>query len=340
MRPTIYDVAHKAGVGIGTVSRVLNNSGKVSAATRKVVNDAIVALGYKPNSIARQLSLKTRIRNIGVIMQPFVHYQSFIEQLRGMQKALNDRAPDYELVLYTVSSLEHYRERLGTIVQMAMVEGLILTLDLSEEQLDMLGNAKLPIVGINHLANPSWPSITSNDFEGGYLATSHLIELGHRRIAYVGDRFVEDYTLNTSRQRFLGFRQALQDAGLPLSDDYLQLGTFGFDEAKAHATRLFTQTTPPTAIFAMSDIQALGCIAAAKESGLLVPDDVSVIGYDDLELSYHTGLTTVRQHLELAGRKAVEYLLAVIGGDEQKPPRLPPLEVIKRQSTRALSPRQ
>jgi DNA-binding LacI/PurR family transcriptional regulator len=191
-------------------------------------------------------------------------------------------------------------------------------------------------VGVNHLHNQPWPCITTNDVEGGYLAAKHLLDLGHQRIAYVGDTFVEDYTHNNSRDRFTGFKKALSEAGLSLSDDYVRLGKFDYDVAKHNAAKLFKLKTPPTAIFAMSDIQALGCIAAAKEASLSVPEDVSVIGYDDLELSYHTGLTTVRQHLELSGQRGLEHLLTLLSGKKKAPPTLPKLEVIERQTTQRL----
>ncbi len=334
---TIYDVAKRAGVGIGTVSRVLNNNAQVRASTRQLVADAIKELDFKPSSVARQLSLQRQVKHIGVITQPFINYYSFSERLRGIQKSLDEQNSDYELLLYTVSSLEHYQTQLETIAKTRAVEGLIIIdLELSSEQQDLLCQANLPVVGVNHLQLQSWPCVGSNNLEGGYLAAQYLISLGHERIAYVGDEFIFDYTHNTSRERFAGFEQALKEAGLELPETYVRLGRFDYEVAKTNTAKLLALKTPPTAIFAMSDIQALACIAAAKALGLSVPNDLSVMGYDDLDLSYHTGLTTVKQHLELSGQKGLEHLLNLLRGKKTAPPKLPKPEVVVRQTTQKL----
>jgi DNA-binding LacI/PurR family transcriptional regulator len=334
---TIYDVAKKAGVGIGTVSRVLNNHVQVRSKTRERVLEAITALDFKPSAVARQLSLQSQIKQIGVITQTFVNYYSFTERLRGIQQTLNERSSEYELLLYTVSSLEHYQHQLANIVQTRAVEGLIIIdLELSDKQLELLEQSHIPFVGINHLQNQSWPCIGTNNVEGGYLATKYLLSLGHEQLAYVGDTFIEDYTHNTSRERFDGYKQALEEAGVKLNEDYVRLGNHDYDVAKENADKLLNLKTPPTAIFAMSDVQALGCIAAIREKGLKVPEDISVLGYDDLDIGYHTGLSTVRQHLEQSGEKGIEYLLGVLSNKKSAVPKLPKLEIIPRQTTRAL----
>jgi DNA-binding LacI/PurR family transcriptional regulator len=336
-KATIYDVAKKAGVGIGTVSRVLNNHVQVRSTTRQLVTEAIKELGFKPSSVARQLSLQSQVKHIGVITQPFINYHSFLERLRGIQTTLIGQDSEYELLLYTVSSLEHYHHQLGIIAQTRAVEGLIIIdLELSPDQQALLARAAVPVVGVNHLQKQPWPSVSTDNLEGGYIAAQYLIGLGHERIAYVGDEFTQDYTHNTSYERFIGMKKALVEAGLELPESYIRLGKFDYEVAKENASRLLELNAPPTAIFAMSDIQALGCIAAVKEAGLAVPNDVSVMGYDDLDLSYHTGLTTVKQHLELSGQKGLEHLLALLKGKKPAPPKLPKPEVIARQTTGAL----
>jgi len=334
--PTIRDVAQKAGVGIGTVSRVLNNSALVNAETRQRVLETIAELGFRPNSIARQLPRKHRIHNIGVITQPFFSYRSFAERLRGVQAALNESEKDYELVLYSVSSLPHYQERLVSITQAGSVEGLIIIdLELSEEQKNMLRQSKIPFVGINHLQNQDWPCVGTSNVYGGRVATAHLVGLGHREIAYVGDDFYDPYGFNTSRERYQGYCEILEEQGIPLRDEYFAVGAHDYDVARELCRRVLKEKNRPTAIFAMSDIQALGCIATCHELRLRVPEDISVIGYDDLEMSYHTGLTTVRQHLSLSGRIALEYLVQVLKGGEDTSPAVPLPEVIARKTTGA-----
>ncbi|MBX3066339.1 MAG: LacI family DNA-binding transcriptional regulator [Anaerolineae bacterium] len=335
-RPTIRDVAQKAGVGIGTVSRVLNHAHLVSPETRKLVMDAITEMGFRPNTIARQLPRKTRVHNIGVITHKFLYYRAFAERLRGMQSALQEIDNTYELVLYSVSSLEHYDERLKTIIQTSAVEGLvIIDLDLTEQQIQLLESAGMPLVGINHFQNREWTCIGTNNFEGGYMATNHLLDLGHTRIAYVGDEFEDVYfKFNSSYERFVGFQRAMLERKLPVRQEYVRLGLHNFEVAKALATDLLKLPNPPTAIFAMSDFQALGCIRAARDMGLRVPEDLSVIGYDDVEMSYHTDLTTVRQHLELSGTVSIHYLLGWVKGEKPThSPTLPALELVIRQTT-------
>lgn len=349
-RPTIRDVARQAGVGIGTVSRVLNNSPRVDPATRQHVLTTIAEMGFKPNALARQLPRKVRIHNIGVITQPFVSYRAFAERLRGVQTALMKHDSNRELVLYTVNSLKHYDERLTTIVQSRSVEGLlIIDLALTEEQKEMLRDAAVPFVGINPLQNQDWPCVGTDNVVGGYMAAKHLLDYGHTQIAYVGDIFNDDFDFRSSRERYQGFQLALTEHGIAIREEHVKLGTHDYEVARVMAAELFALTHPhrPSAIFAMSDIQALACIRAANEAGLRVPDDVSVIGYDDLEMSQHIGLTTVRQHLELSGRIALQHLLSLLAevdpqADTEPPtvlsrPTLPPPQVMVRKSTRRVS---
>lgn len=336
--PTISDVAEKAGVGIGTVSRVLNGNPHVSEHTRRQVLDAIAALDFKPSSAARKLSRKVKNQAIGIIVQPFDSYHSFAERLRGIQIYLDDTAPDFDLMLYSVSSLEHFNFRLRQIVRDRSVDALvIIDLDIDDAQREALEGMRIPFVGINHFGQATWPRVGTDNFAGGYLATRYLIEQGHSLIAYVGDIFESLYHYPTSAQRHAGYQQALREAGIELHPGFVKLAPYGYEFAHQLTLQLFELDEMPTAIFAMSDIQAMGCIAALRERNLRVPDDVSVIGYDDLDVSLPMGLTTVRQHLELSGRYAAEYLLQQINEvSTQTLPVLPPLEVIPRLSTQRI----
>lgn len=332
--PTIRDVAQKAGVGIGTVSRVLNNSPLVNANTRQRVLEAIAELGFRPNSLARQLPRKHRIHNIGVITQPFFSYRSFAERLRGVQRGLNESEHDYELVLYSVSSIPHYQERLVSIAQAGSVEALvIIDLELTDKQKQMLSQAKIPFAGINHLQNQDWPCIGSSNVYGARVATQHLVDLGHTDIAYIGDDFFDPFGFLTSRERYQGYCEVLNEHSIPINKRYFAIGPHDYNAARRLCHDMLVQASPPTAIFAMSDIQALGCLSACRELGFRVPEDISIIGYDDLELSYHTELTTVRQHLELSGRITIEYLIQLLKGGDAPPAPLPLPEVITRRTT-------
>ena len=335
--PTIRDVAKKAGVGVGTVSRVLNNNPNVTGATRERILQAIAELGFKPNRVARQLPRKTRVQNIGVITQPFINYEAFAERMRGVQMALNEQQPRYELVLYSVSSLSHFDEQLTTIVQTDAVDGLVvIDLDLTPAQLTLLRSANVPFVGLNHFQTRDWPCIGADDAQGGYLATRALVDLGHRDIAYLADSFDDPFLFTTSQQRYEGYCQALAEAGVAVQETYVRLCAHDYDIARSMALELLNLPQPPSAVFAMCDLFALACLDAARGHGLRVPEDVSVIGFDDIAMSYHVGLSTVRQHFDAAGRMALEHLLRLIAGEETPPPRLPPLEVVLRQTTRAV----
>ena len=149
--------------------------------------------------------------------------------------------------------------------------------------------------------------------------------------------FFDQYDFSTSRERYWGYKRALEESGIAILDEYMCLGPHGYHTAQTLTETSLEQPEPPTAIFAMSDIQALGCIAAIHNKGLQVPDDISIIGYDDLEIAHYTGLTTVRQHLNLSGRVSVEYLLQLLDRQNTEQPSLPPLEVITRQTTRHLN---
>lgn len=332
---TIRDVADAAGVGIGTVSRVMNNSPHVSDDTRERVMDIVRELGYRPNAIARQLPRKVNFQTIGVITRPFMDYYSFAERLRGVHKTLRAYNNEYELTLFTTDSTQDYDERFKEIIETSVMDGLlVIDFNLTQEQKDMLRRTNIIFVGLNHYNAPDWPCIGTDNQEGGYRATRHLLQLGHKHIAYVGNELIDQSGFPTSKQRYLGYLKALEEAGITADEAYLQTGPTGYDPARRMTQHLLQLPTPPTAIFAMSDTQALGCMNAIEQAGLSVPDDLSVIGYDDLELSYHTGLSTVRQHLERSGEVAIEHLLQLLQDvSDVTVPVLPAVEVIARQTT-------
>lgn len=338
--PTIRDVARTAGVGIGTVSRVLNNSSQVSPETQEKVLSAIRALGFRRSKVARQLSTGIQHRTIGVIL-PFITHPSFVERLRGIQLALDERANDFNLVLYTVSEPDRYPEQLLTIVEQAAVDGLLIaTLSISDDQRDLLNQASIPFVTLTDACTGELNCISPDNAQGGYLATQHLLELGHRRIAYVGDEFPSSYGFLTSELRYEGYLAALKGYGVPYQADYVRLGTHSEETAHKLTQQLLALPEPPTAIFAMSDIQAVGCILAIREAGLRVPENISVIGFDDVQLSRYIGLTTIRQHLEQSGYFGTQLLLDMLTLPENVTPRqLPPLELVVRDTTMAWSGR-
>jgi DNA-binding LacI/PurR family transcriptional regulator len=305
---TIRDVARHAGVGIGTVSRVLNSSPSVSETTRQKVLVSIQELDYRPSAIARRLSLGKTLQ-IAVIV-PFFTRPVFVERLRGIEHTLAQS--DYDLVLYNVETIERRDECFRYIARRERVDGLlIISLLPRDRDVERLLRAQVPTLLID-ARHPSLHSLNIDDVVGGRQATEHLIELGHRKIGYVSDYLEDPFGFVSSRDRFLGYYQALEAADVPFRPQYHKQGEHSQLEARKLALELLSMPDPPTAIFAASDTQAIGVLAAVRELGQRVPEDLSVIGYDDIEIAEYLHLTTVRQPSFSLGIEAVEMLIEII----------------------------
>jgi DNA-binding LacI/PurR family transcriptional regulator len=330
--PTIRDVARLAGVGVGTVSRVLNNHPHVSDRTRARVEGAIKQLSFRPNTAARQLISGVNQRTIGVLL-PYVSYAPFVERLKGIQATLSAEASAFDLVLYNVQHPERIAEQVNTIATQRSIEGLlVISVPLAAEQLSQLTQAGIRVAGIYDRAIPAIPCLALDNVKGGFMATDYLARMGHKRIAYVGDAFPDEYGFPTSEDRLAGYYQAMQQHNLAVPKEYVQLGRHGREVAYELGRQLLRLPAPPTAIFAMSDMQALGVISAIREVGLNVPEHISVIGFDDIEVSQYVGLTTIRQHLQESGTLAIKLLLSHL---ENNPigMAMPQLRLVERTST-------
>ena len=326
---TIARVAQEAGVGVGTVSRVINGSASVSEATRRRVLHVVAELGYEPNATARALSTG-RTRAVGVIA-PFFTRSSVIERLRGVAPLL--AGSGYQLILFDVESPEQRDEAFRSLI--GRVDGLLsISLAPSDEDLARLSAAEVPVVLVDQ-AHDSLPTVTVDDVEGGRLATAHLLELGHRRIAFAGDTLDGVHRASASTRRCVGYQRALGDAGLAVRPELVRLRPHGHEGA-AIMRDLLALADPPTAVFAASDRQALAMVEAARALGARVPEDLSVVGFDDVELARYAGLTTVAQPLGVSGTRGAELLLAALEGEgvpelEEKLP----LELVVRDTTAA-----
>lgn len=328
--PTIQDVARRAGVGVGTVSRVINRSPLVSEATRRRVQAVIDELGYRPSEIARALSLG-RSATVAVIV-PFFTQPSAVERLRGLVDVLKET--DFDLVLFDVGTPGQRDERLEMATRTDRVAGLVIvSLSVDPDLVDRLGAARVPIVFLDRRV-PGLPHVFVDDAAGGRMATRHLIGLGHRRIAFVGDDDAAGFGFSSSVDRCRGYREALAEAGIPERDAFVRLGSASRVEAHRLTEELLHLDDPPTAVFAASDLQAFGVVEAARDQGLRVPEDLSVMGFDDVDVSPYLGLSTVRQPLYQSGRRAANMLLCLAAGDEVVPASVElPLEVVERRST-------
>lgn len=324
---TIDDVALTAGVGIATVSRVLNDSPRVSAATRARVLEAMVALDYRPNPLARGLSIG-RAHSIGVVV-PFFTQASAVERLRGVVSALG--ASGLDLVLFGVESPQHRTDHLAALARRDRAAGLlVISLPPPPAELDRLVAARVPVVLVDARAE-GIAAVVTDDVQGGRLAAEHLIGLGHTRVGFVGEPPDNPFgfTATTSRER--GFRAVLGAAGVePAWARYCDHDRVA---AREMVRPLLAVADRPTAVFASSDVQAAGVLLAAAELGLRVPDDLSVMGFDDIELSSYIGLTTVRQPLFASGRLGAELLVAAVAGDQPAAVHELPLELVVRDTT-------
>jgi LacI family transcriptional regulator len=305
---TIAEVAKRAGVGAATVSRVLNGSPAVREATRRRVLETIADLGYAPNVAARALSTG-RTRAVGVVA-PFFTRPSVIERLRGVSHVL--KGTGYRLVLFDVElpgqDSESFRMLPGGL------DGLLsISLCPADADLARFEAAEMPVVLVDH-PHDRLPAVHTDDLAGGRLATEHLLELGHRRIAYIGDFEHNHHGFTSSATRRAGYEQAHAAAGLDVDPELVRRGSHGREQATGLTRELLGLAEPPTAVFAASDTQALGVMEAAEALGVDVPRELSVVGYDDIELARYAGLTTVAQPLHESGVRGAQLLLAALEG--------------------------
>lgn len=328
-QPTIYDVAEHAGVSITTVSRMLNAPDKVNPETRERILAAIDALGFVPKAEARARALQ-RTGRISVIT-PFFTAPSFVQRLRGVASVLSKE--NYELVIYTVESASHMESYFANLPLTGNLDGLIvMSLPISDANVNRLTSHNIPTVLIEY-PHPDLSSVEIDDVAGGRMATEFLIQKGHRRIAFLGDTDLPEYAIHPVSLRLMGFRQALQNAGISLPEEFVRLAPYTQEQTRQVAGELLSLSNPPTAIFAATDFQALGVLKAARQLKIDVPRQLAVIGFDDLDMAEYADLTTIRQHLDESGRLGVEILLSRIA-DPSRPPQhihLPPI-LIERQT--------
>jgi LacI family transcriptional regulator len=325
---TIQDVAKSAGVSIATVSNVLNAPERVRETTRARVLDAIDELDFVPKAEAVARA-RRGLGRIGVVA-PLSSYPSFHERLQGILEALREQP--FELVLYDQESVAVRHDYLASLPLTRRLDGLIVMLPFDDRVAERLLNRELETVLVD-FSRPQFSGIDVDNQAGGALAAEYLMSRGHERFAFVGERQVEHFVITQSEDRLAGFRRALEGAGLGLPDEYVSLAPFGVEEARRQTHELLNLRTPPSAIFAYSDIQAIGVLKAARDRGLAVPGDLAVIGFDDLDVAGYLGLTTIHHPLAESGRIAVELLLERLSDPSRtvRSVRLP-LSVVERET--------
>jgi len=309
MPVTIYDVAKKAGVGIGTVSRALNNSPQILPETKARILQIAQELNYQPHALAQGLA-RRKTGTIAVIVPFFLTY-FFIEMLKGIQHELTQY--QYDLILYSVDQKEKLNTFLKRTLQEKRVDGVLLcSLSISTHFAEKFIEAGSPIVLLDTF-HPLLDSITIENELGAYQATLQLIQAGHRKIGMINAPLIS----RPARLRYKGFKKALLDAGIEFKRKYLMIGprtdeSDGFTrEAGYQAMKqlLTNDSDRPTGLFISSDIQAIGAIQALQEQQLSSPTNMSIVSFDDIELAEYFGLTTMRQPIYEMGKLAVQRLV-------------------------------
>lgn len=336
MTITIRDVAQHAKVGVGTVSRVINRSAAVSTATRERVLASIRALDFHPNRSAQSLSHQ-KTKTIVVIL-PFFTFPFFVKILESIHRVTE--AANYDLVIQNVDTPQKCAQHLQNVLQSRRFDGTILvSLQISDETVATFKNADLPVVLIDSY-HAALPSAYINNRQGGFLATTHLLSLGHTHVAYLGDRQNSGWAFVANEQRLAGYQDALQMSGITLQTAYIYQSDRTAESVANGIQHWLTMELPPSAIFAYSDQIALLAIQALLAAGRRIPIDMSIVGFDDIELAQYANLSTIHQPIEEMGRWGAETLLAQLRGEYLHNPSSPtfPLIMISRQTTSVLQP--
>lgn len=306
--PTIYDVAELASVSIATVSRVINASDLVREETREKVLAAIDALGFIPDAFARERARK-EVGHIGVIT-PFFTIPSITKRLSGIANTLMNTA--YNLMVYPVDSEKRLKTYYTELPYSRLVDGLIvLTLPIDETSLLRFKNNKIPLLMIENHIN-GYSSIEYDNKYGGQLGAEHFISKNHQRCAFIGNSLVPEYALNQEEDRMKGYQQTLHAHGLDLPNDYVKFPVLHSRDQDQQVYDLLDLDSPPSAIFTSTDELALRVLKVAQKRGIRIPEDLAVIGFDDIDIAAYLELTTISQSLYESGVLAAEHLVSQI----------------------------
>lgn len=315
MFATIHDVARIAGVGVGTVSRVINNSPGVRPSTREKVLSVIAELHYKPDPIARSMISK-RTGAIGVIV-PFFTRPFITEMLKGVESTLAHL--EKELVIYNVENDSQRDRYFSELPMRRKVDGLlVISLPVADTVTSSFKDAGLQVVLVDAYS-PYLTSVVVDNIQGAYEAVKYLLSLGHRRIGFINGIIEGNFKFNQANDRLIGFHRALGEAGLPFAPELVQTSAWDRHGGKAAAMQLLTLKKRPSAIFAASDMQAIGVIEAARSLHLTIPNELSVIGYDGIEISELLELTTMHQPTLQMGEMGIARLIEQIEHPDNAP---------------------
>ncbi|HXF84446.1 MAG TPA: LacI family DNA-binding transcriptional regulator [Anaerolineales bacterium] len=304
---TIQDVARKAGTSVSTVSRVLNGKSDVASETKERILAVIDELGYTTNLAAR--SMRSRKKNLLGLIMPDIAYPFAIEVMKGVNRAIAES--EFDLLVYTTGDVRKsgrafHEQKYVSLLTNSISDGVILVAPVAEEL-----NVDAPIVSIDPLAsNPNFPSVHATNYQGALDAMEYLIGLGHRRIGFITGRA----ELESANRRLKGYRDALEKAGIEVDERLIAPGDYTTATGVSGARKLLALEDPPTAIFASNDQMAMGVYQVAEEMGIRIPEDLSVVGFDNIPESKYMGLTTVDQFISEMGYIATQMLIKLVNG--------------------------
>ncbi len=308
-KATIRDVAAAAGVSVATVSYVLNGKKKVSEQTKRIVLDVIEQMGYVPDLNARGLSVKDT-KLIGVVVpqtepgSTLMFRNTFYSEILGRIE-YQARQNGYHVLISATDVTADYLN----LIRERNLDGVIIIGTYQNEFLSRLKDLEIPVVLVDSYCKYDWfHEIRIDDEAGSYLATKYMLECGHRKIALVSGILHENGVM---KKRFRGYQAALADFGVPYRSEYLIEGNVDYDSGVAIAQRIVWEKMDVTAVVATADVFAIGLMKGFYEAGVSVPEDISIIGFDDLEISAYLtpGLTTIKQYISTKGDRAVELLV-------------------------------
>lgn len=330
---TMRDVAEMAGVSLTTVSHVINRTRFVSDDVTERVLTAMEQLNYRPNELARSLR-RGQTNTLGLIL-PDSANPYFAEIGHAIEATSSELG--YNVILCNTHGDENKEDHYVNVLRNKQVDGILFVAagDQAQSIIHTLGE-NFPVMLVDReLVGVRTDVIIVDNHQGGYLATRHLLELGHQRIACISG----PSRVRPSSERISGYSQALEEAGLTFDPDLFRMGDFHPNSGYQATLDLLQQPNPPTAVFTCNDFMAIGVIRAASEMGRRVPDDLSLVGFDDIELASYTipPLTTISQPIEQMGAIAAKTLIARIEEDGLSEPtrRLLPVELVVRGSTGA-----
>ena len=305
---TIQDVAKTAGVSVSTVSRVLNGKVDVASETQDRIRSVIDDLGFTTNLAAR--SMRSFKKNMVGLIMPDIAYPFAIEVMKGVNRAIAES--EFDLLVYTTGDVRKsgrasHEQKYVSLLSNSITDGVIIVAPVTGAF-----STDAPIVSIDPLmSDPNYPSVHATNYQGATDAMNYLLGLGHTRIGFISGRA----ELESSNRRLKGYRDAIEKAGLSIDEKLIASGDYTTETGAKCARELLSGDNPPSAIFASNDQAAMGVFQVAQEMGIRIPQDLSVVGFDNIMESKYMRLTTVDQFISEMGFVATQMLIKLINGE-------------------------